>query len=114
MYLLIIPKDEHTMGVGTLLWMAPEVKTGTSYGFPSDVYSLGLVLYELFEGKLPEYDRTTQKVTLPDKFRSSRTVLPCLHPDPKKRPSCKKVASPSLLLLLPFSPLLFSLLMIGS
>jgi serine/threonine protein kinase len=47
--------------------MAPEVKTG-NYSFPSDIYSMGLVLYEIFEKKLPDYDPDTQKTTVPKKF----------------------------------------------
>lgn len=53
---------------GTPLWMAPEVKTG-NYSYPSDIYSLGLVLYELFERKLPMFDPNTQITTLPRQFQ---------------------------------------------
>lgn len=44
--------------------MAPEVRTGTSYGLPADVYSLGILLFELFEQKLPEFDFERQTIVL--------------------------------------------------
>jgi len=36
--------------------MSPEVKNGTTYGFPADVYSLGVIVFELLEYTLPEFD----------------------------------------------------------
>jgi serine/threonine protein kinase len=41
---------------GSILWMAPEVirmSSANPYSFKSDVYAYGIVLYELFSGKLP-------------------------------------------------------------
>jgi len=48
--------------------MAPEVKAGI-YDFSADVYSLGLVLYELFENQLPAFDTVRQTVILPKEFK---------------------------------------------
>ena len=36
-----------TKGVGTPLWMAPEVLAGRKYGPSADVYSFGIVLWEI-------------------------------------------------------------------
>jgi serine/threonine protein kinase len=47
--------------------MAPEVKSG-NYGMSSDVYSIGLVLYEIFEKKLPNFDPETKITTVPKQF----------------------------------------------
>jgi serine/threonine protein kinase len=47
--------------------MAPEVKSG-NYGMSSDVYSIGLVLYEIFEKKLPNFDPDTKLTTVPKIF----------------------------------------------
>ena len=41
---------------GSILWMAPEIivcKTADSFGFKSDVYAFGIVLYELLSKQLP-------------------------------------------------------------
>ncbi len=40
-------------GAGTLQWMAPEIFVSSKYGFSSDIYSFGIVLYELVEEKEP-------------------------------------------------------------
>eukprot|EP00028_Trichosphaerium_sp_Am-I-7-wt_P001806 CAMPEP_0168528112 /NCGR_PEP_ID=MMETSP0405-20121227/13055_1 /TAXON_ID=498012 /ORGANISM="Trichosphaerium sp, Strain Am-I-7 wt" /LENGTH=313 /DNA_ID=CAMNT_0008551455 /DNA_START=80 /DNA_END=1018 /DNA_ORIENTATION=- len=42
-----------TCNQGTPLWMAPEVMRGQPYNQSCDVYSFGLVVYELATGKLP-------------------------------------------------------------
>ncbi len=38
---------QHTKGVGTPLWMAPEVLSGGKYGPSADVYSFAIVLWEI-------------------------------------------------------------------
>jgi len=80
----------HTANTGTPLWMAPEVKRG-EYGFASDIYSMGLVLYELFEKKLPNYDPNTSITSLPKSFQSAPVVLPCVGIDPNSRPNIEQV-----------------------
>lgn len=42
-----------TANVGTIHWMAPEVLTGTQYDESADIYSVGIVLWELFTGLCP-------------------------------------------------------------
>ena len=39
----------HTRFVGSIKYMSPEVRFGTHYGTKSDVYSMGMIGYELFE-----------------------------------------------------------------
>ena len=39
--------------VGTTLWMAPELLRRGSYGTPCDVYSFGIVMWELLALQLP-------------------------------------------------------------
>eukprot|EP01127_Copromyxa_protea_P018246 TRINITY_DN5698_c0_g2_i1.p1 TRINITY_DN5698_c0_g2~~TRINITY_DN5698_c0_g2_i1.p1 ORF type:complete len:755 (-),score=74.70 TRINITY_DN5698_c0_g2_i1:66-2300(-) len=80
----------NTINSGTPLWMAPEVKRG-QYSLPADIYSLGLVLYEIFERKLPLYDQNRQTVVLPKTFQSASVVMPCLNPVPERRPTIHHV-----------------------
>lgn len=42
-----------TLGVGTLNWMAPEVLCTKSYNEKVDVWSYGMLLYELLTGHIP-------------------------------------------------------------
>lgn len=39
--------------VGTVHWTAPEVLNCQRYKFPADIYSLGMVLYEMVSNKIP-------------------------------------------------------------
>lgn len=81
----------NTANSGTPLWMAPEVKLGMAYDYSADIYSLGLVLFELFELKLPHYNQMTQSVELPHSFRSSTIVLQCISRNPQHRPTASSV-----------------------
>ena len=50
-------KSELTNEVGTERYMAPEILNQKSYNYKADIYSCGVVLYELFENKFyyPQY-----------------------------------------------------------
>jgi len=45
-----------TAGSGTPLWMAPEVINSTKYTEKCDVYSFGIILWEMISRKKPYYD----------------------------------------------------------
>lgn len=83
----------NTANSGTPLWMAPEVKHGMAYDYSADIYSLGLVLYELFEQRLPHFNQMTQSVELPSSFQSCKIVFSCINPVPKKRPTASAVVA---------------------
>jgi serine/threonine-protein kinase len=87
---------------GTPAYMSPEQLAGREATVRSDLYALGLVLYELFTGKAPFTARDVQElvrqrkshpVTTPSTLlpyldaRIERAILRCLEPDPEQRPA---------------------------
>ena len=49
-------------GCGTLITMAPEVLEGKRYTFSADIWSLGVILYELVTGNVPFYAISVEKL----------------------------------------------------
>ena len=81
--------------LGTPVTMAPEVWNNESYSFPADVWSLGIVLYNLCFGSYPFEKDVKQKISekrykIPAYFAISgdciKLIEHCLQEDPKKRP----------------------------
>jgi serine/threonine-protein kinase len=86
---------------GTPAYMAPEQLSGRGVSVKSDIYSLGLVLCELFTGKRLFEGATREQLrgsrgsvptslsTLVDDIDPAveRVILRCLEPDPASRPS---------------------------
>jgi hypothetical protein len=87
---------------GTPAYMAPEQLTGSEVSAQSDLYAVGLILYEMFTGKMPfeadtiaemtrlrQENRVTSPTTLTRDLDESveRAILRCLDSDPKMRPS---------------------------
>ena len=50
--------------VGTPMWMAPEVLMNESFTFKADVYSFGVIVWELLTGKVPwKGTHSTQQIS---------------------------------------------------
>jgi serine/threonine-protein kinase len=103
--------DAATARQGTPAYQAPEQLAGREVTPRSDLYALGLVLYEVFTGKrafearsMEELVRMQQEAT-PTSVTSlakdvdpavERAILRCLAPDPKQRPGSAKAVAASL------------------
>lgn len=77
----------HTSGVGSQRYMAPEVKN-TKYTTKIDIYSTGILLYELFEGKLHKKDSVMKFFWTPKLLRE--LIKKMTNEDPDLRPDAKE------------------------
>jgi len=73
---------------GTPAYMSPEQKTGKEVTTRSDLYSLGLVLHEMFTGKRRGDSKSSLSELVKDLDPAvERIILRCLEEEPKRRPA---------------------------
>lgn len=88
-------------GIGTPIYMAPEQALGQPINIQADIFSFGVVLYEVFGGDLPFQSGTTVAVyhaQINAQYKPLRELNPslpealgalverCLQPEPARRP----------------------------
>lgn len=91
---------------GTYRWMAPEMCKHKPYGRKVDVYSFGLILWELVTGSLPYEDMTPLQAAFAVVNKNLRPVIPSSCPaalkllieqcwawQPEKRPEFQQIVS---------------------
>ena len=67
----------------TVVWLAPEVRTGGKVDLRSDFYSLGVLLFQMLSGRLPKGGERLQQAGVPPAF--SEVIARCMSDDPKQR-----------------------------
>lgn len=97
------PTDRATTAIGAPFWMAPEVISEQPYDGKADVWSLGITVIELVEGRPPNSHMNAMKALFiipqqePPRLKDPRLprdmhdfVKTCLTKLPKKRPTSKQ------------------------
>lgn len=90
-------------GVGTHAYMAPEVINETRYSSKVDIFSLGIIIVELWTGFSTGHERIVALMDcklgkVPQSLihnhpSAARLALACLQASPDKRPSAMEVCS---------------------
>ena len=91
----------HKTQIGSAQFMSPEMAQGSGYDYKSDIYMLGIMLYNLMSGELPQkniiqnnnvYVALNQNSKLPDYYSKDLKdfVKKLLNVDPNERPSSKE------------------------
>uniref|UniRef100_A0A1D2A5N4 Protein kinase domain-containing protein n=2 Tax=Auxenochlorella protothecoides TaxID=3075 RepID=A0A1D2A5N4_AUXPR len=88
----ILNRDYITGAVGTLAWAAPEMLWGERCSEKADIYSYGIVLWEMCTGEKPVRGQLRDVVVPSECPESVRTlILECLETRPTRRPSALQI-----------------------
>jgi hypothetical protein len=88
----ILARDYVSSVVATLAWSAPEVLWGSKCTEKADVYSYGVVLWEICTGEVPQRGRL-RDIRVPEECPAEvrELVLECLETRPSMRPSALQI-----------------------
>lgn len=97
-------ESQMTGQCGTFQYMAPEILRNKPYSEKADVFSFGILLWELVARKLPFFGMQPMQVGIAVSQRGLRPTMPpktpepliklikaCWHEEPNKRPSMAQV-----------------------
>lgn len=100
--------SDHTTGVGTSTYAAPEQLKGSVYSTKCDIYSLGVILFELFHQYSTEMERyksleSLRNGIIPDRMYDlwpvqARSIQFMTNRDPEVRPSVRDLLNGELFL----------------
>ncbi|RHZ58759.1 hypothetical protein Glove_368g20 [Diversispora epigaea] len=89
---------------GVIPYMAPELFRGQPYSFASDIYSLGMIMWQLTSGHRPFHDREHGPILILDILDGKRPkttkdtpecwenlMKKCWHPNPSQRPTIDEI-----------------------
>lgn len=78
--------------VGTFAWAAPEMILGQPFSFTADIYSFGVVLWEILTHEAPVRGRLREPL-VPEECPEgvADVLMSCLERDPELRPSARQV-----------------------
>lgn len=79
-----------TIGIGTPLWMAPEIFTG-NYSFSNDIFGFGVIIFELLNEILPDYDQVKKIVIIPTESIGYNIIKECIRKNPEHRPTASQL-----------------------
>src|SRR5437762_3372592 len=101
---MVDKKDDSNKIFGVIPYLAPEVLSKKPYTMESDIYSFGMIMWELTTGKKPFHDRPHNHILISDILNGERPQITddtpefyaelmkrCWDHDPESRPTADEI-----------------------